>query len=88
MLFQVYSYLSIDDSFTSRKEYHKLEYLDLDLDNLSGKVSNLNLHQQPQARPQAGDTVYKKVDFMKTEAFNITRNNLEKERETLPVLKK
>lgn len=44
--------------------------------------------QQPLRSPGAS-TVYKKVDFMKTEAFNITKNNLEKERqETAPMLKK
>lgn len=32
-------------------------------------------------KPSDRDTVYKKVDFIKTEAFNITRNNLEKERQ-------
>lgn len=39
--------------------------------------------------PAQEDTVYKKVDFMKTQAFNITRNILEKERqEPVTFLKK
>lgn len=60
------------------QNYHKLEYLDLDLDNKTTQYPRSNI-SQPLRSPGA-NTVYKKVDFMKTEAFNITRNNLEKER--------
>ncbi|KRT84959.1 hypothetical protein AMK59_2789, partial [Oryctes borbonicus] len=62
----------------SLQNYHKLEYLDLDLDNKTSQFSSSKT-SQPLRSPGA-NTVYKKVDFMKTEAFNITRNNLEKER--------
>ncbi|CAG9762314.1 unnamed protein product [Ceutorhynchus assimilis] len=52
----------------------KMQYLDLDLEGTSSGGKTLS-------KPNESDTVYKKVDFIKTEAFNITRNNLEKERQ-------
>lgn len=73
-IFQFYMFSTTD----SIQNYHKLEYLDLDLDNKTPQFSNPT-PLQPLRSPGA-NTVYKKVDFMKTEAFNITRNNLEKER--------
>lgn len=80
---QIYNHLPFDNT---HKDYYKLEYLDLDLENLSSKFSNACV--QPQPRSPGANTVYKKVDFMKTEAFNITRYNLEKERKAVPVTKK
>ncbi|XP_050509898.1 GRB2-associated-binding protein 1 isoform X1 [Diabrotica virgifera virgifera] len=67
---QVYHYLS-----------GKMQYLDLDLEGSSG--SNFTGGNSTKTTPakQQEDTVYKKVDFMKTQAFNITRNILEKERQ-------
>lgn len=66
--------------------HQKLEYLDLDLD-VTSQLTEATV-AQPARSPEA-NTVYKKVDFMKTIAFNITKNNLEKERnETGNILKK
>ncbi|XP_074032240.1 daughter of sevenless isoform X2 [Leptinotarsa decemlineata] len=62
---QVYHYLT-----------GKMQYLDLDLEGSSLSNSTKTATPKPQE-----DTVYKKVDFMKTQAFNITRNILEKERQ-------
>lgn len=63
-----------------------MEYLDLDLDITSQLPKPIVTN--PARSPEA-NTVYKEVDFMKTIAFNITRNNLEKERnETVPTMKK
>ncbi|KAJ8911145.1 hypothetical protein NQ315_004435 [Exocentrus adspersus] len=75
------------DSLLSQNDneqiYHylasKIEYLDLDLDSTNSNFSGSST-KAASARNQK-DTVYKEVDFMKTQAFNITRNNLEKERQ-------
>ncbi|XP_060532257.1 GRB2-associated-binding protein 1 [Cylas formicarius] len=72
---------SVEDLYQNQTEsYHyiagKMQYLDLDLEGSSSVNSTKTL-----PRAQESDTVYKKVDFMKTQAFNITRNNLEKERQ-------
>lgn len=83
---QINPILKTNDIFSSQRNYHKLEYLDLDLDIASHYTKPPIV--QPTKSPPAS-TVYKEVDFMKTMAFNITRNNLEKERnETVPLLKK
>lgn len=65
----------------------KMQYLDLGFDtgpsNFSGNGAVVT------TKISGANTVYKKVDFEKTEAFNITRNNLEKERkEPVTFLKK
>lgn len=65
----------------------KLEYLDLDLDNKNSnnfKQRTKSTNEDSSDRSPGAITVYKKVDFFKTEAFNITRNNLEKERKQVP----
>lgn len=60
----------------------KMQYLDLDLENsTSSYTANTS---KPIVVKNQQDTVYKQVDFMKTQAFNITRNNLEKERQEPP----
>lgn len=59
----------------------KMQYLDLDLEN-SSSYSNATPKPLPVKNQQ--DTVYKEVDFMKTQAFNITRYLLEKERQEPP----
>lgn len=53
----------------------KMQYLDLDLEGSSTSTKS------SLPKTVESDTVYKKVDFAKTEAFNLTRNNLEKERQ-------
>ncbi|XP_017784665.1 PREDICTED: GRB2-associated-binding protein 2 [Nicrophorus vespilloides] len=74
-------------SFPDLNKSKILEYLDLDLDSKSNKHVR-NAKAEPLRSPGA-NTVYKKVDFMKTEAFNNTRNELEKERnKNVPILKK
>ncbi|XP_076273542.1 daughter of sevenless isoform X2 [Rhynchophorus ferrugineus] len=68
-----------EDLYQNQGEvYHfissQMQYLDLDLE---GSSSSSSTTTKSLPRP---DTVYKKVDFAKTEAFNLTRNNLEKQR--------
>lgn len=60
----------------------KMQYLDLDLENSNSSFSTATPKPLPVKNQE--DTVYKKVDFMKTQAFNITRNLLEKERQEPP----
>lgn len=60
----------------------KMQYLDLDLEHSTSSHSTVPPKLLPVKNQQ--DTVYKKVDFMKTQAFNITRNLLEKERQEPP----
>lgn len=76
---------------TEEQVYHhlagKMQYLDLDLDGSTASFSSHSTKTPPVKHQE--DTVYKKVDFMKTQAFNITRNILEKERqEPLTFVKK
>lgn len=58
----------------------KIQYLDLDLE-LGGSLGTTS----DKTRASEANTVYKEVDFTKTMAFNLTRNNLEKERNKEPV---
>ncbi|XP_020293309.1 GRB2-associated-binding protein 2 isoform X2 [Pseudomyrmex gracilis] len=53
-----------------------LQYLDLDLD----KTESFNSSTLPPAQSAPSTTVYKTVDFLKTEAFNRTRQRVEEER--------
>ncbi|CAG9823182.1 unnamed protein product [Phaedon cochleariae] len=68
------SLLSQNDS---EQAYHylagKMQYLDLDLENSTSGFASNSTKSLPK---QQEDTVYKKVDFMKTQAFNITIMNL------------
>lgn len=57
----------------------KMQYLDLDLQGTSSSFASNSTKTVPTKNQE--DTVYKEVDFMKTQAFNITRNILEKERQ-------
>lgn len=67
--------------FTGQSDLLSVQYLDLD--HSSSQFPLTPLKQQPLRSPGAS-TVYKQVDFMKTEAFNITRQHLEKERNENP----
>lgn len=79
IFFQIYFYQD-DDAFipaSTRRLLH-LQYLDLDLE----KSENGNNAASAQASSQASlaTTVYKTVDFIKTEAFNRTRQKVEQDR--------
>lgn len=71
------------DSGEQEQIYHflpgnkKMQYLDLDLE-LGSSTQFSPVESLPHS------TVYKEVDFTKTLAFNITRNDLEKERNKEP----
>lgn len=58
-----------------------MQYLDLDLewDAASGAASTTQIPKSPE-RVQPTSTVYKTVDFVKTEAFNRTRQEVEEVR--------
>lgn len=64
-----------------------MQYLDLDLESgSSGNNTNSNANlssNNTKTLPSKSstDNVYKKIDFIKTNAFNLTRNILEKERQ-------
>ena len=61
----------------------EIQYLDLDLDsNDAGNPSTppASCNQAPKSPPAMTPTVYKTVDFLKTEAFNRTRQELEEKR--------
>lgn len=74
---QIYPYLS-----------GKMQYLDLDLDCAPSSLTGGSTNMQT-SKLSDSNIVYKEVDFKKTEAFNITRHNLEKERqEPVSFLKK
>ncbi|CAG9858630.1 unnamed protein product [Phyllotreta striolata] len=83
---------SHDSLLTQNDEqvYHltdRMQYLDLDLDSSTSSFSTNSTKKAPVKQKE--DTVYKKVDFMKTQAFNTTRITLEKERkEPLSFVKK
>lgn len=53
-----------------------LQYLDLDLEASESFTSST----LPPAQSPPNNTVYKTVDFLKTEAFNRTRQRVEEER--------
>lgn len=58
----------------------EIQYLDLDLESdTGGSVSTLHLPKSPEGAAPTG-TVYKTVDFVKTEAFNRTRQHVEERR--------
>ncbi|CAH1954033.1 unnamed protein product [Acanthoscelides obtectus] len=60
----------------------KMQYLDLDLEGSNAGGSNAGPTVAKTAPvKQQEDTVYKKVDFEKTHAFNVTRSDLEKLRQ-------
>lgn len=57
----------------------KMQYLDLDLDVGISTFSAADISTLP-SKSSESNTVYKEVDFTKTRAFNLTKNNLERER--------
>lgn len=73
-------------SFTGSKRLDEIQYLDLDLDSTEASTMNPTtppavsapLPRSPQGITTA--TVYKTVDFLKTEAFNRTRQKAEEDR--------
>ncbi|XP_011503557.1 PREDICTED: GRB2-associated-binding protein 2-like isoform X2 [Ceratosolen solmsi marchali] len=60
----------------SSQKFVDLQYLDLDL----GTFETFNISTLPLAQSTPSSTVYKTVDFLKTEAFNRTRQRVEEER--------
>ncbi|XP_066145355.1 protein daughter of sevenless [Euwallacea fornicatus] len=71
-------YQNHQQSDTYQYVTNHMQYLDLVLEPSSPSSSGA---KKSGSKTNESDTVYKEVDFMKTEAFNITRNNLEKERQ-------
>lgn len=57
----------------------KMQYLDLDLELSSSQFAPPDINILP-SKSSESNTVYKEVDFTKTRAFNLTKNNLERER--------
>lgn len=63
---------------------NEIQYLDLALDSDAGNILPIT---PPGALPSTlSPTVYKTVDFLKTEAFNRTREKVEQERKGKPIL--
>ncbi|NP_001135927.1 daughter of sevenless-like [Nasonia vitripennis] len=60
----------------SSRKFVDIQYLDLDL----GTSDNSSALTGPPAQSPPSSTVYKTVDFLKTEAFNRTRQRVEEER--------
>uniref|UniRef100_A0A1B6D503 PH domain-containing protein n=1 Tax=Clastoptera arizonana TaxID=38151 RepID=A0A1B6D503_9HEMI len=66
-------------SFGGSKRFDEIHYLDLDLD--SSEACSAHPTTPPTPMPMTpSPTVYKTVDFLKTEAFNRTRQLVEEER--------
>ncbi|XP_037087607.1 GRB2-associated-binding protein 2-like [Pollicipes pollicipes] len=59
---------------------HEVQYLDLDLGETGETGSPRSPAKTPLGREASTGTVYKTVDFVKTEAFNKTRQSVELER--------
>lgn len=80
LFFQIYYYESKNNFFIpSGKKFPEIQYLDLDLESDVGTATSGSTQT---AVPTT--TVYKTVDFLKTEAFNRTRQEVEEERNKLP----
>ena len=77
---QIYYYRQ-DNKFVPATRFQELQYLDLDLecDTGSSATSTAQSHKSPE-RVQPTGTVYKTVDFVKTVAFNRTRQEVEEVR--------
>lgn len=76
---QVYYYAGVDGA-TARSP-HEVQYLDLDLAEAAAEAgSPRSPAKTPVGRQASTGTVYKTVDFVKTEAFNKTRQSVEQER--------
>ncbi|KAF7987525.1 hypothetical protein HCN44_003287 [Aphidius gifuensis] len=74
-------YYQDQNSFIPASRAGMLQYLDLDLD-VSDNFATTTL---PPAQSPPNTTVYKTVDFLKTEAFNRTRQRVEEERKRTDV---
>ncbi|KAL0273217.1 UNVERIFIED_CONTAM: hypothetical protein PYX00_005946 [Menopon gallinae] len=74
----LYHFDGKNNKYTSATKKMEIQYLDLDLNS----IENLNNTTTQPAAPTT--TVYKTVDFLKTEAFNRTRQEVEEERNKLP----
>ena len=76
-ILQIYFYQD-NDTFipASNRRLLVLQYLDLDLET----SENFNSSTLPPPQSPLASTVYKTVDFLKTEAFNRTRQRVEEER--------
>lgn len=74
-------YYKQDNKFVPATRFQELQYLDLDLDCDTGSsaVSTVQTQKSPE-RVQPTGTVYKTVDFVKTVAFNRTRQEVEEVR--------
>ncbi|KAJ4451076.1 hypothetical protein ANN_02514 [Periplaneta americana] len=74
-------YYQQDSIFVPATRFEDLQYLDLDLecDAASGTTATTQIPKSPE-RTQPTSTVYKTVDFVKTEAFNRTRQEVEEVR--------
>lgn len=88
LLFQIYFYLpSVESSGkfptmipASNYEHSSVAYIDLDLPPpKSGSISSQDDFRDRARTETANDasTAYKKIDFMKTKAFNDTRQTVE-----------
>lgn len=79
-LLQIYYYRQ-DNKFVPATRFQELQYLDLDLEcDASGSTVSTAQNLKSPERVQATGTVYKTVDFVKTVAFNRTRQEVEEVR--------
>uniref|UniRef100_A0A1E1X9R1 Putative pleckstrin similarity domain protein n=1 Tax=Amblyomma aureolatum TaxID=187763 RepID=A0A1E1X9R1_9ACAR len=66
--------LGIRQAGTGAKKKGEIQYLDLDLDSDPGPTQS---PRSPEQRTGGTSTVYRTVDFVKTKAFNTTRQDVE-----------
>lgn len=64
----------IRQASSGTKKKGEIQYLDLDLDSDPGPSQS---PRSPEQRPGGSSTVYRTVDFVKTKAFNTTRQDVE-----------
>jgi GRB2-associated-binding protein 1 len=79
---QIYYFQQDTNKFVPATRFQELQYLDLDLesDASNGASSAAQIPKSPERVQQPTSTVYKTVDFIKTEAFNRTRQEVEEVR--------
>lgn len=79
---QIYYFLQGSQVISAGRQLDEIQYLDLDLESDSSLQSPKSPERghHHQAHHQASSTVYKTVDFIKTEAFNRTRLTVEERR--------
>lgn len=75
-------YYRQDNKFIPATRFQELQYLDLDLEccDAGSSVASTTQTQKSPERVQPTSTVYKTVDFVKTVAFNRTRQEVEEVR--------